>query len=158
MRGIFYIWTIFSWSFQDDTFEYYPSEKLTWSEGVTFCEEKGGALATFKNQDMLDQVCRLFFLFLFQLQFNALFPRVVTWLGATDAAVEGTWVFEGPVSDSEKSYLSFFGRNPDNNNGNEHCLALVHTKMNDGRCEARHSVSCRFFSTQVIHVWLVICD
>ena len=46
--------------------------------------------------------------------------------------------------------MSFYGTNPDNNNGNEHCLELVNTKMNDARCEVRKKVSCRFFGPTAI--------
>jgi len=47
------------------------------------------------------------------------------WLGGTDAAEEGTWVFEGPVEDKEKNYMIFSGSQPDNNGNGEHCLELV---------------------------------
>ena len=60
MRGLFFIVKIVFCSHKDDYYEHFPSESLIWSEAVTFCEEKGGALATFKDQKMLDQVCKLF--------------------------------------------------------------------------------------------------
>ena len=81
MRTLFFILKILICFHQDDYYEHYPNVVRNWAGAVTFCEQKGGALATFKNQDMLDQ-------------FIAQFGHVNTWLGATDAAVEGTWVLK----------------------------------------------------------------
>ena len=45
MRVLIYILKFAFGSHQDDYFEHYPSESLTWLEAKAFCEEKGGALA-----------------------------------------------------------------------------------------------------------------
>ena len=70
-----------------------------------------------------------------------------SWLGATDIAVEGSWVFERAESADQNTYLNWLGSNPDNYKGNEHCLEYidVHKQMNDANCDERIGVSCRFF-------------
>ena len=46
MRALLFILKIVTGPHQDDYYEHYPSESLTWVEAKIFCEEKGGALAT----------------------------------------------------------------------------------------------------------------
>ena len=55
MRTLFFILKILNCFHQDDYYEHYPNVVRNWGDAVTFCEQKGGALATFKNQDMIDQ-------------------------------------------------------------------------------------------------------
>jgi hypothetical protein len=46
MRALLLILKFAFCAHQDDYYEHYPSESLTWSQAKIFCEEKGGALAT----------------------------------------------------------------------------------------------------------------
>ncbi len=83
-------------------------EALTWEEAKAKCEAMGGHLVTISTAEENAIV-------------RALAGRNVVWLGATDAASEGKFVW---VTDESFYYTNWRPGDPDNSNGNEHYLQM----------------------------------
>ena len=55
MRVCFFIFKLLLGNHLNDFYEYFPVS-LTWTEAVSFCNEKGAALATFYNAEAFNKV------------------------------------------------------------------------------------------------------
>ncbi len=77
----------------------------SWQDAQTFCESKGGYLATVTSEEEMAAIAPL-------LTNN-------TWLGATDNALEGTWEW---VTGESFSYTNWKDGEPNNKNGSENYL------------------------------------
>ena len=55
MRAFFFLFKVL-FGYQNQDFYRYYNVRLTWSEAVDFCNEKGGALATFADKAAFDKV------------------------------------------------------------------------------------------------------
>ena len=67
------------------------------------------------------------------------------WIGGTDAASEGTWVWSS--TGTPLSYTNWYSAQPDNYLGNEDCLefnwkASSPGKWNDGPCSVKRKYVC----------------
>ena len=63
------------------------------------------------------------------------------WLGASDIAKEGTWIWES--SKTALTYSNWFANEPNNERNNENCLHLwAYANWNDLNCDATFSVLC----------------
>jgi hypothetical protein len=82
---------------------------MTWSEARTFCEGRGGYLATLTSQEENDFVYN-------QLSSGA---GEWTWLGGTDEQTEGTWEW---ISGEPWSFENWDSGQPDNGCDNEDYL------------------------------------
>ena len=86
-------------------FYHVVNEPLTWHEAVAYCEQDGGNLVTINSAEE-DQ-------FVYNL-------APYGWLGASDEAVEGTWVW---VTGEPFSYTNWAPYEPNNLDGVEHYLS-----------------------------------
>ena len=87
-------------------YTYYPEGK-SWQEAQASCLVKGGTLATIRNNDEQNLVSRLA-------------GGSVAWIGYTDAAQEGTWIWAGIPS----QYTYWCSGEPNNAGGNEDCAVI----------------------------------
>jgi len=84
--------------------------QMTWSEAKTYCQSKGGYLATITSQDENDFIYQ----FIYQNSDD------IYWLGGTDENTEGVWKW---VTGETWSYTNWILGEP-NNSGNEDHLTL----------------------------------
>ncbi len=94
----------------DKKYKFYP-DVLTWKEAKTKCEELGGQLAIVTSQEQNDALTKLVK--------DA--GKAEAWIGATDEAQEGAWVW---VDGSAMSYKNWNASQPNNKNNNEHYALL----------------------------------
>jgi hypothetical protein len=89
------------------------TEKLTWNRAKERCANMGGRLAIIPDAATWEFVKKL--------------SNASLWLGATDAAKEGTWKW---VDGSTMSFSVWITNNPNNLGGAENYLAMVtHDKV-----------------------------
>lgn len=72
------------------------------------------------------------------------FSPGIFWLGGTDVQIEGEWVWTGNVQ-AMGSYRNWAPGEPNNANGNEHCLEMDmggQYHWNDNNCENRFNFIC----------------
>lgn len=72
------------------------------------------------------------------------FSPGIFWLGGTDVQIEGEWVWTGNVQ-AMGSYTNWAPGEPNNANGNEHCLEMDmggQYHWNDNNCENRFNFIC----------------
>ena len=118
------------------TYWYCPMA-VTFDDATAYCETLGGHLVTIDSTEENDFVTGL------------ATDREGVWLGATDAAEEGTWVW---VNGEDWSYEHWAPGEP-NDTGNEDCLQLYRTGQrtwNDTRCDATLHFVCE---SAEIHCW-----
>ena len=68
------------------------------------------------------------------------------WIGLSDIASEGTWVWD--EDDSESTYTNWYSAQPDNALGGEHCAHTNYEslgKWNDGRCYIAFPFVCETY-------------
>ena len=74
------------------------------------------------------------------------------WIGGLDSREEETWVWQGSGRNIEFQIWSPYSHQPDNNNGNEHCLMMagpsssnhVTGLWHDKRCHLNYRHICEF--------------
>lgn len=88
------------------------SEKLSWSEARTRCNQMGGHLATIHDRDE--------HAFILHMAANTTVSQI--WLGGTDESQEGTWKW---VTDEEFGYSDWGPSEPNNLGNAEHSLVLI---------------------------------
>jgi len=91
---------------------------MTWKSAKTFCESKGGYLATLTAKEENDFV------------YNNLAsdsPNKNIWLGATDEVEEGVWKW---VTGESWNYTNWLTTQPSNTCGNEHYLTFCWLQNN----------------------------
>ncbi len=86
-------------------YTYYPEGK-SWQEGQANCFLQGGTLATIRDNSEQSLV-------------SSLAGGAVAWIGYTDAAQEGTWIWAGVPS----QYTYWCSGEP-NNSGDEDCAVI----------------------------------
>ncbi|MBF0538010.1 MAG: VCBS repeat-containing protein [Nitrospirae bacterium] len=116
---------------------------MTWADAKANCERLGGHLATVtsdsENKFLTD---------------TSLFPSDsygTCWLGATDTALNGTWVW---VTVEQWQFTAWGTGEPNNYGGNEHCLTYYnapgytqqYSKWNDADCSTLQPVLCEWDS------------
>jgi antitoxin component YwqK of YwqJK toxin-antitoxin module len=94
----------------DKKVKFYP-EVLSWKEAKAKCEELGGRLAVVTSREQNDKLT--------QLVKDA--GKAEAWLGLTDEAREGVWVW---VDGSAASYTNWNAGQPNNKNNSEHYALL----------------------------------
>ncbi|KAI8778023.1 perlucin [Biomphalaria glabrata] len=106
------------------------------SEAISYCNLMGGYLAEIDNRDEY---------LVIQSQFNDAvekYPDLM--IGGTDAAKEGTWIYQNSLK--PVSYFDWSQQQPDNSQGREHCLELkrmYNSRMNDEPCfNLKHNFAC----------------
>ena len=97
----------------------------TWAEAEAACAARGGALVTVSNAE--------------ENAFLVAIGASDAWLGYTDAAVEGTFVW----ASGQSSYTSWGTAQPDDAGGNEDCAVfLADGTWNDAPCDGKHAYVC----------------
>ena len=86
------------------------SQKVSFYDALTYCNEKGGVLAE-PTSSLIQST----------LESLAHDANTFLWIGATDAASEGNFVW---MSGAEFSYTNWKAPEPNNGSGNEHCVVL----------------------------------
>ena len=127
----------------------YYSESTTWHQARARCAADGARLAKIASADE-------------QAQALALIPEGEVWIGASDEEVEGVWRWSDESTLGAQDYSLWlsnaqYGNQPNNHNGNQHCLELCNPctwdnppKMgghwNDAICTDTHGFLCQFQS------------
>lgn len=111
--------------FNGHYYKYY-SNKLTWSNAKTYCENLGGHLATLTTAEENSFVQTSVY-------------SGACWIGATDEATEGTWVW---VTGEPWSYTNWKSGEP-NNDSNEDYLELT-SGWNDNKGSATMGFVCEW--------------
>jgi hypothetical protein len=97
----------------------------TWAEASAACAARGGALVTVSNAE--------------ENAFLVAIGASDAWLGYTDAAVEGTFVW----ASGQSPYTSWGMAQPDDAGGNEDCATLLADgTWNDAPCDGKHAYVC----------------
>lgn len=84
------------------------------------------------------------------------FSPGIFWLGGTDVQIEGEWVWTGNVQ-AMGSYKNWAPGEPNNANGNEHCLEMDmggQYQWNDNNCENRFNFICEIPYESCILIYL----
>jgi hypothetical protein len=98
----------------------------SWGEAAAACAARGGALVTIASAD--------------ENAFLISAGAADAWIGYTDAAVEGTFVWASGTS----SYTSWGTSQPDDAGGNEDCAVLLADgTWNDAPCDGKHGYVCQ---------------
>jgi lectin-like protein/VCBS repeat protein/IPT/TIG domain-containing protein len=97
----------------------------SWAEASAACTARGGALVTVSNAE--------------ENAFLLASGVADAWIGYTDAAVEGTFVW----ASGESSFKSWGMAQPDDAGGNEDCASfLADGTWNDAPCDGKHGYVC----------------
>ena len=78
-----------------------PDQRFEWTEAETFCQASGGHLASITSEQQEHLVVALIL--------NAKVDE--TWIGLTDSAEEGVWVW---IDGESLDFMNFHGGEPDN--------------------------------------------
>jgi len=106
------------------------NEKLSWSDANAACLAAGMELASVHSDEE-----------------NALLATAAAgntvWIGGTDAALEGTWVWS--PSGTPLSYTNWWSGEPNNVGGNEDCLSVFYDVGGwyDNRCSHELKYVCQ---------------
>ncbi len=103
----------------DDRFYFFCIDYRTWDDARAFCQTINGRLAAIRTDGVNAFLSA---------ETGALDSTQKWWLGGTDAAVEGTWEWDGGTA---WSYSNWQSGEPNNSGGNEDCLQLW--RFTDGR-------------------------
>ncbi|CAL4124888.1 unnamed protein product, partial [Meganyctiphanes norvegica] len=108
----------------------FSNDSLNWTDAAEACGRNGGQLAVVSQQPTLIAEYILTY-----------YDNVKFWVGATDTAVEGSWVWiDGQPMDSQFPWPS---NQPDNGGGNEHCLMFNYEDAyNDDPCYKEFRYVC----------------
>ncbi|XP_034329690.2 perlucin-like [Crassostrea angulata] len=112
--------------------------RATWAEASIICRAYGGYLANINDiheQHVIETVVSR--------NIGGFSPGIF-WLGGTDVQIEGEWVWTGNVQ-AMGSYKNWAPGEPNNANGNEHCLEMDmggQYHWNDNNCENRFNFIC----------------
>ncbi|CAL4098467.1 unnamed protein product, partial [Meganyctiphanes norvegica] len=107
---------------------WFNEELKNWDDAVLACASRGQSLAS-----PVDPVAVLEYAYRTYGNFYSGF-----WLGGSDVATEGTWVWQSgePLGDRFPWDSKDFHDEPNNSNGNENCLEIrvAENRYNDIRC------------------------
>lgn len=103
----------------------------TWADARKACKDRGADLAVIDSAELNT--------------FLAALDIIDPWVGASDTATEGTWVW---VSGDPLSFKNWGDAQPDNAGGAENCMSLVTAeatrgKWNDLPCDATRAFICQ---------------
>nr|XP_044251105.1 C-type lectin 37Db-like [Drosophila takahashii] len=101
----------------------------SWRDAEYFCVEKGGHLATFKNNEELMAISA------------KVDPDVRYWLGANDRARKGNFVYLD--TGRKVSYLKWSPGEPDYWNNDMHCVVFYKGAMRVHECHNKNPVICQ---------------
>ena len=95
------------------------SQTLNWEAAEKHCQGEGGHLASVQSAE--------------ENNFLTGMTTEMHWLGATDIAFEGDWVWQDGTA---RVFTDWKAGQPDNNNNNENCLMknFQGAQWNDGPC------------------------
>ncbi|XP_077984091.1 uncharacterized protein LOC144438793 [Glandiceps talaboti] len=120
------------WVSLDDSCYYFSSSTMTFDNAQSDCKSNNGDLAIIDSDakwNFISQYIRY---------------RYYTrnyWVGFTDTASEGTWVWENGVEDSSNSHWR--SGSPDNSGGSEHCARLdQYNGYQDVSCSSSNYFIC----------------
>lgn len=110
------------------------TENVTWDDAQLACELDGGHLATYTSAPEEAAVI------------SSLMPADRTWIGMTDRAAEGTWVWI--TGEPFGPYMNWRGVEPNNAGGTEHCGAhsapATSWQWNDLDCDGGTNTTLAF--------------
>ncbi|XP_045190001.2 perlucin-like [Mercenaria mercenaria] len=112
--------------------------RASWDEANVYCEAYGAELAT-----VADQVEQTFLAGYLQRLTQGFFNSGIFWLGASDMAAEGSWVWN--KTGSSVSYTNWKDGEPNNANGGEDCLTITFSdsfRWNDNNCNNKFNFVC----------------
>ncbi|XP_038051001.1 perlucin-like [Patiria miniata] len=113
--------------------------KRTWDDGAAYCDRLGGELLVIETSEENE--------FIYGILKNQ--TKTWAWLGCSDRSTEGTWLCYAAASDLP--FENWATGQPNNANGNDHCLAFHNTDgmWSDSKCDAQlvHTV-CETTSIQ----------
>jgi cysteine-rich repeat protein len=112
----------------------FNTQKINFASALQACASKGGYLASVTSQAEQD------FVFGVLIDKSVLLPR---WLGLTDLATEGTFVWS---SGEPFSYTHWGAQQPDNYNDAEDCVEMYHVtgEWNDDNCTYEYEYVCEY--------------
>ncbi|KAL0965896.1 hypothetical protein UPYG_G00287380 [Umbra pygmaea] len=115
-------------------FKGHKHENANWSSARNWCKSENAELAVIDNQFENDFVSS----YLLELHWPA-------WIGLTDSLVEGGFGWSDGVS--PVLYTNWADKEPNNNEGLEHCTAMIHNHLvsgrwNDDMCSKEQSWVC----------------
>uniref|UniRef100_A0A3Q3EYB4 Galactose-specific lectin nattectin-like n=1 Tax=Kryptolebias marmoratus TaxID=37003 RepID=A0A3Q3EYB4_KRYMA len=104
-----------------------------WASAELTCIRYGGNLASFHSRSE--------YIFLRTLVYRATGSHPRTWVGASDAAKDGVWLW---TDGSRFSYVSWGKGEPNNTGGRESCMEINRTGdyINDEKCSTRMYFIC----------------
>ncbi|XP_058837790.1 perlucin-like [Topomyia yanbarensis] len=121
---------------------YVPPFRANWIRATEYCFSIGMRIAIVQTPQEHNTVVEL-------IKQSEIFNNAstITWLGASDLAREGTYIWH--ATGIRLQYTNWRPGQPDNMNGIEHCLALMNIPEqgwiwhgNDGPCENEHYFVC----------------
>ncbi|XP_058837792.1 C-type lectin 37Db-like [Topomyia yanbarensis] len=121
---------------------YVPNFKANWFRATEHCFSFGMRIAIVPTPQDHNAVVEV-------IKQSEIFNNesTIIWLGASDLAQEGTYVWH--ATGARLQYANWHPGQPDNYQGNEHCLALMNIpgqgwkwNANDGPCVGEHYFVC----------------
>ena len=116
-----------------DTYIISHSQAYTWEEARAVCRDYGGDLAIVDKEWI-------------QRELESYFdPEKAYWLGGSDREVEGTWVWVDGTN-IEDGYKNWGDHQPDDYQGEEHCLQIWPNHgfhWNDVACDSEYGFVCK---------------
>ncbi|CAG2228217.1 unnamed protein product [Mytilus edulis] len=113
-------------------YKFTPDGPKHWTTAKTFCNSIGGYLAIIETSEE-DELLKSYVA-------NIVVPSKDYWIGGSDLATEGVFIWENTNVNLPTSTLfqGWLLNQPDNNDGNQHCMMLAHQfdfKWNDATCD-----------------------
>ncbi|XP_037530643.1 galactose-specific lectin nattectin-like [Nematolebias whitei] len=112
----------------------FVSDEKDWGDAEEYCNELGAHLASFHNQGEYDFIQRVIV--------SATGTNTKSWVGGTDAAKEGFWMWS---DGSDFSYTHWASGEPNNLGGHENCMDINlngQDYVNDEVCSQQNAFVC----------------
>ncbi|XP_061181229.1 perlucin-like [Saccostrea echinata] len=125
----------------DDSCYHILRIQATWAEGRMYCHAYGTKLVSIETQE--ENAFLVHYLKSIHGQFHS--PRF--WIGATDIAETGTFIWEGTQVRLDAGFTNYRGGSPDNggDDSDEHCMEMTYDynyEWNDNQCDNKFYPIC----------------
>lgn len=121
-----------NWFQNENTCYFYEkNERLNWYAARIKCHDFGGKLS---EPDTAEKMR-------FLINVHVLHGGHDVWVGATDDSKEGKWVWES--SQTAVDFVSWQLGQPNNMAGNQHCMEMGLSNMNDDSCLSENNYICQ---------------